>query len=78
MRNICVKGSSMDSHDNMYDLPTYTTNMLLHSARTYKEISKGSDHWLASELVLPEVVAAPIAHAIDNAVVSLAWAHQSL
>ena len=68
----------MKSHDNMYDIPTFTTNMLLHSARTYKKISKGSDHWLASELDLPTKVAASIAESVNEAVVSLAWPHQSL
>ena len=52
--------------------------MLLKSASSYKKVSKGSDHWLASELVLPLKVLEPIASAMDHQVVELSWAHQIL
>ena len=78
MSSKCVEGLSLESHDILYDMLTFTTNMLIHFAKTYRKVSKGSDHWLASESVLPEKVAAPIAKSIDNVVVSQAWAHQYL
>ena len=63
----------------MYDAPKFTVQDLNRSTRTYRKSSKGSDHWLASELAgLPLVVASPIAEAIDSAVVAQSWAHQSL
>ena len=41
-------------------------------------MSKGSDHWLSSEILLPDEVLEPIADAIDFSVCILAWPHQML
>ena len=70
-RNRCRSGLLVDLTSDMYDIPEF-------DARTYKKVSKGSDHWLVCEPDLPEVLAAPIAKAVDNAMLSHAWAHQSL
>ena len=59
-------------------LPGAPSDLLFQSATTYRKISKGSDHWLASELCLPCEVLEPIAEAIDCSLVLLAWPHQIL
>ena len=78
LRQSCRSGVGMESSLNHNFAPTFTTKCLFNSAEKYKKVSKGSDHWLASELCLPDVVLDPIAHSIDEQVVALAWAHQSL
>ena len=56
----------------------FAADTLTSSAKGYKKVSKGSDHWLATELMLATDIIAPIAHAIDFAVNQLAWPHQML
>jgi hypothetical protein len=60
----------------MFDMAEFTSRSLFDSARGYKKVSKGSDHWLASELLLPDTLLQPISHAIDIAVCTHAWGHQ--
>ena len=43
-----------------------------------QKVSKNSDHWLAWELRLPDMIVAPIADVIDSAIAALAWPHQML
>ena len=63
---------------NFYLLDTLTPEVLLRSAKTYRKVSKGCDHWLAVDLLVPINVLAPIASAIDSAIIDMAWAHQML
>ena len=50
LRAQCLSGLSRTSVPDKYDMPRYTAEMLFDSARKYKKTSKGSDHWLASEI----------------------------
>ena len=52
--------------------------LLYRSAKSYTKIFKGSDHWLASDILLADELLKPVAHAIDYSVCSLAWPHQML
>ena len=68
----------MDSPSSRNDLPPFLAKNLRQSAKTYRNFSKGSDHWLASEFDLPNELLEPIASAIDSAVVMQSWPRQML
>ena len=78
MRRACVSGLRHDSNPEMFDVPPFSHSDLFSSAKTYKKTSKGSDNWLASEVLLPVPVGSPLSHAIDFSVSLLAWPHQNL
>ena len=78
LRAKCYNGISGSSVENFYDMPEFTSSLLFGSAKSDRKISEGSDHWLASELLLPPKLLQPIAKAIDLSVTSMAWAHQML
>jgi hypothetical protein len=78
LRDSCLSGLRLNATDNKFDMPKFTSKNLFDSAKTYKKVSKGSDHWLSSEILLPDEVLEPIAEAIDFSVCSLAWPHQML
>ena len=77
-RQLCFQ-ISPDSPSDVFDMPQFDYQMLYKSAKTYRKDSKGSDHWHRKELEhLPQQIGKPIAHAIDDAVIELAWPHQNL
>ena len=78
LANMCRNNVSLNSKQDQYDAPRFTVDKLAGSAKNYRKISKGSDHWLAAELRLPLDILQPIADAIDNACCQLAWPHQML
>ena len=78
LRNDCQSSLRLESASNFADMAKFTSKQLFNSAKRYKKNSKGSDHWLASEFLLPDDVLGPIASAIDFSVCSLAWAQQLL
>ena len=73
-----MSGLRLNASENRFDMPKFTSKDLFDSAKTYKKVSKGSDLWLSSEILLPEEVLEPIANAIDYSVCMLAWPHQML
>ena len=79
LRELCQSQLSHLSPPNMFDCDQFSCQSLLRAAKKYKKSSKGSDHWLASELAnLPDEVLSPIADAVDLGIVMLSWAHQML
>lgn len=78
LRQECMAGLSLDSKRDFLDMSEFSSKLLFESAKTYSKVSKGSDNWLASEILLPDEVLQPIAHAIDMSVCTLAWPHQML
>ena len=59
LKTLCVNGLALESQSNMFDMAEFDVSKLYNSARNYRKISKGSDHWLASEFLLPEEVLSP-------------------
>ena len=76
--NMCRNGINVSSGENQFDTPQFTEDALPHSAKGYRKISKGSDHWLATELRIDPKALRPIADALDHACCALAWPHQML
>lgn len=78
LRDCCRQGLSAHVGLDKFDMEMFSLSMLRGSAKNYRKNFKGSDHWLATELMLDDVVLEPIASAIDLCVVNLTWAPQML
>ena len=78
MRNAFKAGLRVEASFDEFDMPPFTSDLLLGSAKGYKKTSKGSDHWLSVEVCLPVPVVDPLAHAIDFSITLMAWPHQNL
>ena len=78
LKAFCRNGLHVHTDSNQYDMEVFSADILRKSAKTYRKTSKGSDHWLASELCVDDVILKPIACAIDLCVVHLSWSHQML
>ena len=78
LRHICKLKVKEEPH-NIDLIAEYDCDTLRNNAKRYKKVSKGSDHFLASELVaFPDCALAPIAKAVDFGVVAMSWALQLL
>ncbi len=76
MRNACTAGLRVETSFDEFDMPPFTSDLLLGSAKTYRKTSKGSDHRLSVEVCLPVPVLDPLAHAIDFSITLMAWPQQ--
>lgn len=77
MRDRCRAELRVETECNMYDILEFTAKDLFKSVSKYKKVSKGSDHWLASEIAgLPKEMLEPLPKSTDIAVTSLTWPHQ--
>ena len=78
LRHFCKLKVKEEPHNNDL-IAEYDCDTLRNNAKRYKKVSKGSDHFLASELVaFPDCALAPIAKAVDFGVVAMSWALQLL
>ena len=61
LRGICKNELSIHSPANMYDMPAVDVCAFRNSVSSYGKVSKGADHWLASDLSrLPDALLQPL------------------